>query len=104
MGKGDGHASAHEVNLSTGRAAGKNRATGADLARRGAAYGSFVALPLLLVAPETLWRPGPPGRRPPFRALILTGFAAAFVIRLIWGFVWAPFATWAFDLPPNPVP
>jgi len=24
------------------------------------AYASFVALPLLLVAPETLWRPGPP--------------------------------------------
>ena len=67
------------------------------------AYASFVALPLLLIAPESLWRPAPV-KTPPIFTLILTGFAVAFVIRLIWGFGWAPFATWAFDLPPNPVP
>jgi len=69
------------------------------------AYASFVALPLLLVAPESLWRPSAaPRKRPPVWALVMTGFAVAFVIRIIWGLGWGPLATSVFALPPNPVP
>ena len=67
------------------------------------AYGSFVALPLLILAPQALWSPHPRSA-PSVPVLILTGFAAAFVIRLFWGLAWSPFATWAFALPANTVP
>jgi hypothetical protein len=63
------------------------------------AYAYFVALPLGLVAPAPLWRS--PGRPPRWWVALMTGFAVAFVIRLFWGLVWSPFATWAFDLPAN---
>ena len=67
-------------------------------------YATFVALPLVLVAPQALWRPDVPLRRVSIPALWLIGFVMAFVIRVIWGLGWAPLATAVFDLPPNPLP
>jgi len=67
------------------------------------AYAGFVALPLLVLAPQSLWRgPAPPRGKPAWK-LVLAGFGLALVIRLIWGLGWAPLATWAFALPPNPL-
>jgi hypothetical protein len=64
------------------------------------AYATFIALPLLLIAPGALWRDALSG---PFRlpTLILGGFAVAFTIRVVWGLVYGPLAERAFDLPPN---
>lgn len=65
------------------------------------AYASFVALPLLFIAPETLWSTHAPPWRLGLPLLWLTGFVLAFIIRLIWGLGWVPFANWTFNLPPN---
>jgi hypothetical protein len=67
------------------------------------AYATFMVVPLFILAPESLWRAGT-GWRPNLLILWVIGFAAAFVIRIVWGLVWAPLATWVFALPPNPVP
>jgi hypothetical protein len=67
------------------------------------AYATFMVVPFFIIAPGAVWRPGT-GWRPNVLILWATGFAAAFVIRVIWGLGWAPLATWAFGLPPNPVP
>lgn len=65
------------------------------------AYAAFVALPLLIIAPDTLWRQGSPAGRPGILVLWIAGFCIAFAIRVIWGLGWAPLATWIWDLPPN---
>lgn len=61
-------------------------------------------MPLLLLAPETLWdnrlSPRPKGAF----FLIAAGFVVAFAIRLVWGLALGPLLTMAFDLPPNPMP
>lgn len=62
------------------------------------AYGYFIALPMLILAPPAGARP-----RPPAVILIVAGFAAALAVRLFWGLVWAPAVTWALDLPANPL-
>ncbi len=67
------------------------------------AYAGFVALPLLVVAPPGLWRAQVRPRKRPAWMLILAGFGLAFAIRVVWGLGWAPLATWAFALPPNPL-
>lgn len=64
-------------------------------------YACFMALPLLLIDPQLLWRKGPRGPRPAILTLWVTGFVVAVAIRVAWGLGWAPFATWLFDLPPN---
>ncbi len=64
------------------------------------AYANFVALPLLVLAPETLWDRHPAPRPKGPLTLIAAGFAAAFAIRLIWGLGLGPALGWAFDLPP----
>ncbi len=66
------------------------------------AYSTFVALPLLVLAPETLWS-DKPTTPPGALRLIAAGFVLAFVIRLIWGLVFGPLIAWAFNLPPNPL-
>jgi hypothetical protein len=68
------------------------------------AYASFVALPLLILAPKSLWSSRPPPRPASPLRLILTGFALAFVIRILWGLAFSPAITWAFNLPPNSLP
>ncbi len=65
------------------------------------AYASFVALPLLIIDPASLWRATPPGGKPSIPLLWLIGAGVALVIRIIWGLGWAPLATWVFALPPN---
>jgi len=67
------------------------------------AYASFTALPLLVLAPQSLWRPAQPGWRPQPLLLGVIGFGVGVVIALIWGLGWGPLATWAFALPPNPL-
>ena len=67
------------------------------------AYATFVALPLLIIDPACLWQATPPRRRLSIPALWLIGAVVAMVIRIIWGLGWAPFATWVFALPPNPL-
>lgn len=63
------------------------------------AYASFVALPLLVIAPQSLWDGGIP-RPKGALTLIAAGFVVAFAIRILWGLVLAPLLTWAFALPP----
>jgi hypothetical protein len=65
------------------------------------AYAYFVALPLLIIAPASLWSDHPRPTRPGAARLWIIGFVLAFVIRVIWGLGWAPLATMVFDLPPN---
>jgi hypothetical protein len=65
------------------------------------AYASYVALPLLIIAPEQLWTAQRREKTISIPLLWLLGAALAFVIRVIWGLGWIPFATWAFNLPPN---
>lgn len=65
------------------------------------AYATFLALPLLLVGEERLWRPGP--RRPPGAlATVALGFALGFAARLLWGLVYIPWAERAFGIAPLP--
>jgi hypothetical protein len=71
------------------------------LAYYAVAYASYVALPLLIIAPESLWSKDAPRWRPGWFMLWPIGFALAFVTHVIWGLGWIPFANKVFDLPPN---
>lgn len=64
------------------------------------AYASFIALPLLVILPASLWRPKI-GRPVSLMMIVLIGFALAFGVRIVWGLFYAPLATKLFDLPPN---
>lgn len=65
------------------------------------AYATFIALPLLVLAPAGLW--SPVERKAPHAVvLIVAGFVLAFGVRLFWGLLWSPFATDLFGLPPQP--
>ncbi len=64
------------------------------------AYATFMALPLLFIDPRLIWAADRPGTVPIWLCWAI-GLGTAFVIRVIWGLGWAPFATWLFDLPPN---
>ena len=64
------------------------------------AYSSFMALPLLIVDEELLWRRPRPRRRWVLFFWIL-GFVLALGIRVFWGLVYSPIVTRLFDLPPN---
>lgn len=66
------------------------------------AYATFMALPLLFVDEELLWKasPEPRWRSIPFYWLL--GFVLAIAIRIFWGLIYSPIATRLFQLPPNP--
>jgi hypothetical protein len=64
------------------------------------AYATFVAMPLLFIDPRLIWKSPVPLSIPIWQCWAL-GFVTAFIIRVIWGLGWAPFATWLFNLPPN---
>jgi hypothetical protein len=72
------------------------------LAYYGLAYASFVALPLVVLSPQTLWDRRPPPRPISAPVLIATGFALAFVLRILWGLGTGPLLSWVFGLPPDP--
>jgi hypothetical protein len=63
------------------------------------AYASFLVVPLVIVAPRSLW-----AATSLFGAslprLILLGFGAGMGVRIIWGLVYGPIATAVFDLQP----
>lgn len=63
------------------------------------AYATFLVVPLCLIAPRSLW-----SARLLLRAslphLILLGFGAGMMVRIIWGVVYGPIATALFDLQP----
>jgi hypothetical protein len=64
------------------------------------AYASFVALPLLIIQPKSLWR-AQITPQPSVPILMLTGFVLAFIVRLIWGLAYAPLVTNLLSLPEN---
>lgn len=65
------------------------------------AYSSFIALPLLFIDEQLLWK----GSQQPARHSIpfywFLGFILALAIRLFWGLVYGPFVTRLFHLPPG---
>lgn len=63
-------------------------------------YASFIAMPLLYLDEQPLWRAGPKhdwGSVP----LVVLGFVLGIVIRLFWGLVYGPLVESWFDLPRN---
>jgi hypothetical protein len=68
---------------------------------RALANSSFIALPLLFIDEELLWRNAKPARRHAVPYFWFLGFVLALPIRISWGLVYSPMATDLFDLPPN---
>lgn len=66
------------------------------------AYSSFIALPLLFIDEELLWKEPIKTRSHPIHFYWLIGFVLALAIRIFWGLVYGPVVTQLFDLPPNP--
>jgi hypothetical protein len=64
-------------------------------------YSSFVALPLLFVDEELLWKEACPPQRHSIPFFWALGFGLALAIRIFWGLVYSPIVTRLFDLPPN---
>jgi hypothetical protein len=66
------------------------------------AYASFIALPLLFVDEQLLWKDSfqPKMRSVPFYWVL--GFVLALAIRLVWGLIYGPLVTQLFHLPPGP--
>ncbi len=67
------------------------------------AYSSFIALPLLFIDEELLWKREGQTKQRSTAYFWLLGFLLALPIRIFWGLVYAPIVTWLFDLPPNSV-
>ncbi len=65
------------------------------------AYGSFIALPLLFVDEELLWKKPRREQTLPILLFWLLGFALAIPVRLFWGFVYLPLAARLLGLPAN---
>jgi hypothetical protein len=66
------------------------------------AYSSFIALPLLLIDEEQLWKEPIKTRRHSIAFYWLIGFVLALVIRIFWGLIYGPVVTQLFHLPPSP--
>jgi len=67
------------------------------------AYSSFIALPLLFIDEELLWKREGQKKQHSMSYFWLLGFLLALPIRIFWGLVYSPIVTWLFDLPPNMV-
>jgi len=65
------------------------------------AYSSFVALPLLLIDEELLWKEACPRHRHSIPFFWALGFGLALAIRIFWGLAYSPIVTRLLDLPPN---
>ena len=65
------------------------------------AYSSFIALPLLFIDEEALWRDPQRTERHSMPFFWILGFALALAIRIFWGLVYSPIATELLRLPPN---
>ncbi len=71
------------------------------------AYAGFIALPLVLINPDLLWRggatdqPGASARHLSIPLIWVIGFGLAFVVRVIWGLLYGPAITALFNLPPG---
>jgi hypothetical protein len=66
------------------------------------AYSSFIALPLLLIDEELLWKEPLQAQRHSIPFFWLLGFVLALAIRLFWGLIYGPLVTQLFRLPPGP--
>lgn len=66
------------------------------------AYSSFIALPLLFVDEELLWKESFEAQRHSIPFFWALGFALALLIRVFWGLVYGPVVTQLLHLPPNP--
>ena len=66
------------------------------------AYASFVALPLLFIDGELLWKNSLQPKKRTILFYWALGFGLAFAIRLFWGLLYGPFVTQLFRLPPGP--
>jgi len=65
------------------------------------AYSSFIALPLLFIDEELLWKASKRKRSPSIPFLWLLGFSLALAIRIFWGLIYSPLVAWLLSLPPN---
>lgn len=65
------------------------------------AYRSFIALPLLFVDEELLWREPAQSQRPSSPYFWLLGFVLALAIRMFWGLIYGPLVTSLFQLSPQ---
>jgi len=63
------------------------------------AYSSFIALPLLFMDEELLWKDPTQAQRHSIPYFWLIGFVLALAIRIFWGLVYGPFVTSLFHLP-----
>jgi hypothetical protein len=66
------------------------------------AYSSFIALPLLFIDEEQLWKEPIQTRRHSILFYWLIGFVLALAIRIFWGLIYGPVVTQLFHLPPSP--
>lgn len=66
------------------------------------AYSSFIALPLLFIDEEKLWKDPIQTRRYSILFYWLAGFVLAMAIRIFWGLIYGPIVTYLFQLPPSP--
>lgn len=66
------------------------------------AYSSFIALPLLLIDEQLLWKDSNQTWRRPILFYWVIGFVFAMAIRIFWGLIYSPIVTQLFRLPPNP--
>ncbi len=67
------------------------------------AYSSFIALPLLFIDEELLWKEPRREHRHSIAFFWLLGFALALAIRIFWGLVYSPIVSRLFDLPPTTI-
>jgi hypothetical protein len=65
------------------------------------AYSSFIALPLLFIDEQLLWKDSNQTRRRSILFYWVIGFVLAMAIRIFWGLIYSPVVTHLFRLPPN---
>ena len=65
------------------------------------AYSTFIALPLLFIDEQLLWKDSNQTRRWPILFYWVIGFVLAMAIRIFWGLIYSPIVTRLFQLPPN---
>ena len=63
------------------------------------AYSSFIALPLLFINEELLWKDSHQAQPHSIPYYWLLGFVLALVIRMCWGLIYGPIVTRLFLLP-----
>jgi hypothetical protein len=66
------------------------------------AYASFIALPLLFIDEELLWKNPTRGKQRSIPYYWFLGFCLALAIRIFWGLVYTPLVTQLFHLPLSP--